>query len=115
MAPSDIESRLVDHLKAVAAAPFLFVGSGLFRRYLGLPTWEGLLRQVAAPLPMPFDYYRRLQLAASLLAEDFHNLWWSEPRYEASRAAFGSSLRNRQSALKAEVAGCCCRPLGHGR
>lgn len=67
---------LSDHLSTLPAAPFLFVGSGLSRRYLGLESWRGLLEWFTPALPQPFDYYFStadgdLPKAASLMADDF--------------------------------------------
>jgi hypothetical protein len=76
---TSIADRLTHHLSRFTSAPFLFVGSGFSRRYLGLETWESLLKRFAEPLPRDYGYYASkangsLPHAASLMAEDFHEI-----------------------------------------
>jgi hypothetical protein len=101
--------ELVAHLARSRSAPFLFVGSGVSRRYLGLETWEGLLRRFAEMTPRPYAYYLtsgdgNLASVASALADAFHELWWTEDRFEESRRLFGDRVTTRESPLKVEVA-----------
>lgn len=78
----DIEQRLGEILRTHTGAPYLFVGSGLSRRYIGLEDWEGLLARFCASIS-PFGKYKssaggKLPQAASLMAVDFNNAWWSD-------------------------------------
>ncbi len=106
---SDFGGEFLEHLKTFRAAPFLFVGAGLSRRYLGLDGWEALLRRLAALTGQSYEYYSAsadgdLPRIASLIAADLHDPWWSEDRFAASRAAFDpAQLKHRDSALKAEA------------
>jgi hypothetical protein len=101
---------LAGHLAAFASAPFLFVGSGVSRRYLGLETWQQLLEHFAAMTDRPYAYYvtsgdGELPRIASVLAEAYHELWWSDDRFADSREKWsGTGLANRESPLKVEVA-----------
>lgn len=103
-----LKQKLIDHFRAAPSAPFLFIGSGFSRRHLGLEDWEGLLRRFSKDLVKPFEYYfstagENLPLVASLVADDFHELWWSSPAYEGSREKHKAKARDRTSALRVEI------------
>lgn len=90
------------------AAPFLFIGSGFSRRYLGLEDWAGLLSRFCKPIK-EFSYYRakagnNLPLAATYMAEDYYEWWWSSNDTSASRDEFASSVNDLADPLKYEIA-----------
>ena len=73
--------------------PFLFVGSGISRRYLNLPDWKGLLShftRIVSDDDNSFSYYENLASSAeyaqgvypkiaSLLERDYNKLWFKAP------------------------------------
>lgn len=81
-----MEAKIAELLSDNTALPVLFIGSGLSRRYLNLPDWEGLLKQYCVK---PFEYYNdkaaracrdnpemRLPTAADYIEEDFNERWY---------------------------------------
>lgn len=105
---SDVKEFVAAHLRG-KPAPFLFVGSGLTRRYTKAEDWEGLLRVFADKTDRPYEYYRTsangdLPTVASKIAEPFHDIWWSRDEYIESRDQWAGSIRDRESALRVEVA-----------
>jgi hypothetical protein len=102
----DIKNHLIECFKKAPAAPFLFVGSGFSRRYLGLPDWKTLLKKFATP--EKFSFYSSsaaldLPKVASLMAEDFHQIWWHDETYAESRALFSEFAIDKTSALRFEI------------
>ena len=102
-----IKETLVEQFKTTGAAPFLFVGSGFSRRYLGLEDWGSLLRKFTAGLK-DYEFYLssangELPAVASLIAEDFHDHWWKSEQYKASREKNKAKIRDRTSALRFEI------------
>lgn len=95
-------------LQSKSGAPFLFVGSGFSRRYLGLEDWSGMLSRFCGDI-REFDYYlasanSKLPAAASLIAKDFHDVWWKEEKYAAARVAAKDGVKSVDAALKREIA-----------
>jgi hypothetical protein len=102
------KAELEAHLARLPAAPFLFVGAGMSRRYLGLDDWEGLLRRFSKAAGQPYDYYAATAAgdfprAATLIAADLHERWWKDDEFEDSRQAFAGRTTGPQSALKIEI------------
>lgn len=98
--------------------PFLFAGSGLSRRYLGLPDWEGLLTQFAQKVredAFAFQYYEsqvvnaapsdRLPAIASLIEKEYNALWFSDaPGIRSNSTAVFEAVKKHCSPFKAELA-----------
>jgi hypothetical protein len=105
---TDPTAALNELLEKHPAAPFLFVGSGFSRRYLGLEDWAGLLARFCAPI-RSFGYYSAkangdLPLTASYMASDFNEWWWSEDKTNESRERNAARVKNQSDALKVEIA-----------
>jgi len=101
-------TSLANVLAGRGAGPFLFVGSGFSRRYLGLESWAELLQRFCDGI-REFGYYSTkangdLPRAASLMAHDFNELWWSDDRFAESRDRHKKDMRAEASALKLEIA-----------
>lgn len=82
----DIEKELINVFNEHSAGPFLFLGSGFSRRYLGLEDWAGLLRKFCKT-NKPFEYYLSIANGdnaeiATLLAKDFNTYWWESEEYK---------------------------------
>jgi hypothetical protein len=104
----NVRGFLSQHLQQFSAAPFLFIGSGLSRRYLQLEDWEGLLRRFAEPTGKAYEFYRAsadgdLPRIASAIAREFHQMWWTEPRFALSREVHKGECSRFDSALKIEI------------
>lgn len=102
-----IEHHLTQILKDRAAGAFLFIGSGFSRRYIGLESWEGLLSRFCQ-MGKPYEFYRgsadgNTPAAAKLLANEFHNHWWSSSDYSESVKLNKDKIKDSSSALRIEI------------
>lgn len=102
-----ITEQLIKTLHESKSRPFLFIGSGLSRRYLGLEDWKGLLARFT-PEGKPFEYYLSvadsdIPKATSLLAEDFNQVWWSSGAYQESVERNKHKAIGKCSALRIEI------------
>ncbi len=103
----NITEKLSTILKNNTGAPFLFVGSGFSRRYIGLEQWDELLRKFCDEL-RDFGYYasrsnNEMPTAAGLIADDFNEVWWKSDSYRESRSKYRNNILTRSSALKLEI------------
>lgn len=57
-AREDIINAVGSVIESANRYPFLFVGSGLSKRYLGTPSWEPLLRELSEKTIGPQEYMR---------------------------------------------------------
>lgn len=105
---ADPTDTLKEILESHAAAPFLFVGSGFSRRYLGLDDWAGLLRRFCAPI-RDYGYYSSkangdLPLTASFMAADYNEWWWSASENLERRATAADIVKEQSDSLKYDIA-----------
>lgn len=105
-----ISDSLNQHLEQFKSAPFLFVGSGLSKRYIGLPKWKELLKKFCLDNMKEFEYYKsmsnsNLPKTATLMSEDFAEIWWSSPEFKKSRNNYikKGDMINKASPLKYEI------------
>ncbi|ALO36800.1 hypothetical protein UZ73_00150 [Alcaligenes faecalis] len=103
----DIKQQLAEVFRSATAGPFLFLGSGFSRRYLGLEDWKGLLSRFCVS-DIPFEYYLSrangsYPAAAALIAQDFNDYWWTASEYKSSVARYKSKVFDATSALRIEI------------
>ncbi len=108
-----------DIIKKFNTTPFLFVGSGMTRRYLNLPDWKGLLEHIARIIDNDdfiFSYYESiartsgykrglLPKIAELIQKDFDERWYRDSNIRTvSDDILGQIKNNGLSPFKAEIA-----------
>ena len=108
MTTPDAIADFAAQLEAARSLPVLFVGSGLSMRYLKTPIWDDLLAEFAAKAGASLPYYRGKSSSgnpgiASLIAEDFYDVWWKQRKYVVSRTAFQDQVVDRADPLKYEI------------
>ncbi len=113
----DVAAALKAHLYSMAA-PVLFVGAGLSRRYTGADSWESLLRKLASKTPSSYEYFLAsangsFPLTATKIAEVFHEIWWNSGDYETSKRDWASKINSTEGAFKVEAANLLRGAAGH--
>lgn len=103
----DIEAELSSVFSQRSSGPFLFLGSGFSRRYIGLEDWEGLLSRFCLT-GKPYAYYKSsanndTPKSAQLIADDFHDLWWGHEDYRQKREEAAHLINDRTSPLRLEI------------
>lgn len=111
-------SKTIEQLiESLDTIPFLFVGSGLSRRYYNLPDWIGLLKVMADKLKQDSFAYRSYEdrasfenspyginpKIASLIEEDFNKEWFRNPEIRSLDGAYTEKVENGCSPFKAEL------------
>lgn len=109
MKAAELRDRLLTHLRRMTRSPYVFLGSGLSRRYLGTYNWDGLLEVFAQKVGNTVEYYRGKAggdqpLMGTLIAEDFYEVWWKSDDYIESRSRWADVVSDISSPLKIEVA-----------
>lgn len=85
----EISDDISTCLDSMGVQPILFVGSGLSQRYLGAPTWDGLLKELAERCPVitkAYAYYKQKHTSlievGSEFAESYREWAWGDGRTE---------------------------------
>ncbi len=105
-------------IKNFNTTPFLFIGSGLSRRYLNLPDWKSLLQHFAKVISddeFAYSYYRNavgteepimgyLPKIAALIQKDFDEKWFSDSTIRTVSGDKLEIIKNGVSPFKVEVA-----------
>ncbi len=94
--------------------PFLFIGSGISRRYLGLPNWEGLLRHFAEIVhpdnPLALEVFSRSEeglawpAISSRIEKEFNQVWLTDKAYRKDREVFKNQVKQGVSPFKLSMA-----------
>lgn len=101
-----------DIVKDFPTTPFLFVGSGLTRRYFDLPNWEELLKHFAAIISDDsFIFQRYMQendkdykKIGSAISKDFDSKWFRDASIRTNEEDVYAAVEAGVSPFKAELA-----------
>ncbi len=112
-----MKDNIIEILSKTPTLPVLFVGSGVSRRYLDTPDWEGLLKHFSTKLSKPYAYYHNkaerdtrdnpdllLPTVADYIENDFIDIWYSADEYSESRLNHQSDIDNNVSPFKIAIA-----------
>lgn len=99
-------------VRSFPSTPFLFIGSGLSRRYLNLPNWDGLLSEFSRRIssdPLKFQELKlksqqNNELIGSILEKEFNDLWFSDKSFRTNNDFILNHVYRGVSPFKAEVA-----------
>lgn len=102
------KKQLTEHFKQFESSPFLFVGSGISRRYLGCENWEELLKKFCFLAEANYVKVRSqadgdLTEIASILANIYSEIWWDSKVKGNKDVEYAEHLTKKDSPLKVEI------------
>lgn len=109
---------LEDVINKFNTTPFLFIGSGISKRYLNLPDWKGLLKHFAESISndeFAYDSYENraktmkcklgiMPKVAELIQQDFDRKWFSDEQIRTIDKDMIEEIHKGLSPFKAELA-----------
>lgn len=107
-----MERTWEDVVKSFNTCPYLFIGSGLTRRYLGLPDWSGLLEHFCSRLSGDEFAYAALKQQGEndfgkmgdILESRFNERWFVDKKFRTDSELVSDFVKNGVSPFKAEIA-----------
>lgn len=110
--------NIEDVVEKFNTTPFLFLGSGITRRYYNLPDWKGLLEHFAGEVrndEFAYSMYENkaakmenpvglLPKVAELIQADYDKKWFEDPSVRTVDAETMNKIKNGLPPFKAEVA-----------
>ena len=114
-----MKDKIARYLARFDTNPFLFIGSGLSRRYLELDDWRGLLRHFANLVKdneFALEIYEQQaqiqkynqginQKVAELIEHDFNQLWYSDSKFGDERTLYKKEvIEDKISPFKLAIA-----------
>ena len=106
----NFKKKIEEHFKQFEASPVLFVGSGVSRRYLGVPCWQDLLKHFAEAIgenhiKLKTKSNGDLPEYAQLLVSAYAEKWWDteEGQLALSEKEQEKTFINEQSPLKLSI------------
>lgn len=108
---------LKDFITNFNTTPFLFLGSGISRRYLGLPDWKGLLIEFAQRIhsdEFAYEYYEQKAMSmnckagllpkiSELIQLDFDKKWFEDVSIRKISDDLKIHIKNGASPYKVEI------------
>lgn len=107
-----MQKKLEELVQSFPTTPILFMGSGISKRYLNLPSWEELLKVFASRLSKDPFKFRGLMNAArddltlvgSSIEKEFSDRWFSDPEFRTDSRDIKELVDKGTSPFKAELA-----------
>ncbi|MCT0077749.1 SIR2 family protein [Lactococcus lactis] len=118
-----MNKKLLPMLEAADALPFLFVGSGISKRYLEIPTWFDLVKEIAMDtygdeykfeairreaeksFNPDTDYNKYMSKLVDLVEKDLENIWITDDKFAHNRKKYSEEyLKKHTSVIKIEIA-----------
>lgn len=117
MEDGELQRRVKGIVDRTDPAPYLFVGTGMAKRYVDSPSWGTLLQWCASLTDYSYQYYeQRARRAAgggsenifprigSFIDQEFNDVWWNDDRYKEERQQRQESESVPESPLKLQIA-----------
>ncbi len=118
MRGGDVKVTLEELVENFNTTPFLFVGSGMSRRYLNLPDWKGLLKHFVDVIGKDEFAYNAFEnkakaleckagimpKIAELIQHEYDEKWFADPSIRTVEEAGLQEIQNGVSPFKAEIA-----------
>ena len=106
-----MKDKITQMLASAPGLPVLFIGSGLTRRYLNLPDWEGLLRRFCVKRKYEYYYLKAEQSCpdqidmlypkiADYIEADYNEAYLTDEQFSEDRNVHADDINKKNFSFK---------------